>query len=261
VLVLIAALPRSGLSIIIYLMDFSSVRLITFDCYGTLIDWETGMLSAIRGLLPKLPDISDEKLLEMYGEIEVQIEAGPYLVYRAVLSRTVEEMARRMGVRIQPADAQRFSESLKQWPPFADTVASLQALARQYKLAIISNTDDDLFAVTQKVLLAPFEFVVTAQQARSYKPSLNNFLVAINRAEQAGFKQDEILHAAQSLYHDIAPANSLGLKNVWVNRRHGKQGSGATRPSSAQPMLEVKSMEELAQKMTGVTGETAGTSY
>ena len=231
-------------------MDFSSVRLITFDCYGTLIDWETGMLNSLRVLLPNLTGVSDEQLLEMYGEIEARLESGPYLVYRAILSRTAEEIAGRVGRSINPADAQRFSESLKQWKPFPDTVEGLQKLATRYRLAIISNVDDDLFAATQKLLQAPFEFVVTAQQVRSYKPSLNNFGEAVKRALQAGIKPDQILHVAQSLYHDIAPANSIGLKNVWVNRRFGKSGSGATAGSTARPMLEVQSIGELAATMT-----------
>jgi 2-haloacid dehalogenase len=238
-------------------MDFSFVRLITFDCYGTLIDWETGILNALRMLLPNTADVSDEQLLEMYGETEARIEAGPYLSYRAVLSRCVEAMASSLGKTLSPADAQRFSESLRQWKPFPDTVESLKALAERYKLAVISNVDDDLFAFTQKLLPVSFEFVVTAQQVGSYKPSLNNFGEAVKRALQAGIKPDQILHVAQSLHHDIAPANSIGLKNVWVNRRYGKRGSGATVGSSAKPMVEVHSLAELVRLICKVEGGTA----
>ena len=230
-------------------MDFSAIRLITFDCYGTLIDWEMGIIKALRGLLPGLGDVNDEKLLEMYGEIEVAIEAGPYLPYRVVLSRAAEQIAHRLDKTITPADAQRFPDCLRQWQPSPDTVAGLQKLADRYKLGIISNVDDDLFAATHKLLQAPFEFIVTAQQVRSYKPSMNNFGEMIKRAGQAGIRADEMLHAAQSLYHDIAPANSIGLKNVWVNRRYGKEGIGATKQSAAEPMLEVQSIGELAEKM------------
>lgn len=231
-------------------MDLSSIRLITFDCYGTLIDWETGMLNSLRLLLPNIAEIPDEQLLTMYGEIEARIESGPYLVYRAVLSRAIEEMAATLGKPIAPGDAQRFSESLKQWKPFPDTIEALQRLAKRYKLAVISNVDDDLFAATQTLLQVSFDFVVTAQQVRSYKPSLNNFGEAVKRALRLDVKPDQILHAAQSLYHDIAPANSLGLKNVWVNRRHGKPGTGATVGSSTAPMMEVRSVAELADLLT-----------
>lgn len=224
-------------------MDFSSIELITFDCYGTLIDWETGMLAALRSLFPGHAHVASEQLLAMYGEIEVQLEAGPYLPYHTVLSRTAQEMGRRLGVELSPEDCQRFAESLKRWPPFPDSVESLQALAKHYRLGIISNTDDYLFAASQTLLQTPFVMIVTAQQVQSYKPSLRNFEEAMKRA---GIPKEKILHAGQSLYHDIAPANSLGLKNVWVNRRFGKQGPGATVAGDAKPGLEVRSLAELA---------------
>ena len=230
-------------------MDFSAIRLITFDCYGTLIDWETGILRSLRGLIPGLREVPDDQLLEMYGEIEEKIESGPYASYRIVLSRAVEQLAHRFHKTIQPGDAQRFGDSLKAWQPFPDTVAGLKKLATRYKLGIISNIDDDLFAASHKLLQAPFELIVTAQQVRSYKPSTNNFGEMIKRADQAGIKAEQILHAAQSLYHDIEPTNSIGRKNCWVNRRYGKLGAGATKPSTAKPMFEVKSIGELAEKM------------
>src|SRR5579864_4216095 len=139
-------------------MDFSSIRLITFDCYGTLIDWETGILGSLRTLLHNPPGLEDDTLLNLYAEIEAQIEAGPYMVYRAVLGRTAEEIGRRLGISILPGDAQRFAESLRIWKPFPDTVAALQSLAKLYKLGIISNIDDDLFSDTQRLLKTSFEF-------------------------------------------------------------------------------------------------------
>ena len=230
-------------------MDFSSIQLITFDCYGTLIDWETGILGSLRTLLGNRPGLDNEQLLSLYAEIESQIESGPYMAYRAVLGRTAEEIGRRLGVSILPGDAQRFAESLRLWKPFPDTVDALRALARRYKLAIISNVDDDLFASTHTLLRTSFEFVVTAQQVRSYKPSEKNFQEALQRAERAGIRKDEILHVAQSLYHDIAPANALGLKTVWVDRRFDKSGAGATKAGTATPTLRVRSMAELAEKI------------
>jgi 2-haloacid dehalogenase len=228
------------------IMDFSSVELITFDCYGTLIDWETGMLAALRSLFPDHAHISDEKFLAMYGEIEARLEAGPYLSYRTVLSRTAEEMGHRLDAKPSAEDCRQFAESLKRWPPFSDSVESLQALAQHYRLGIISNTDDDLFAASQRLLQAEFALIVTAQQVQCYKPSVVNFYEAIKRA---GIPKEKILHAGQSLYHDIAPANALGLKNVWVNRRFGKQEPGATVAGDAKPGLEVRSLAELASAM------------
>lgn len=196
--------------------------------------------------------MEDEKLLELYAEIEEQLESGPYMAYRAVLGRTAEEIGRRLGISVLPGDAQRFAESLRIWKPFPDTVGALQSLARRYKLGIISNVDDDLFADTQRLLRTSFEFVVTAQQVRSYKPSQANFQEAIKRAAQAGIKKEEILHVAQSLYHDVGPAKVLGLKTVWVHRRFDKSGSGATKLGTAKPSLQVRSLEELAEKMVPV---------
>ena|ERR1700694_3069724 len=227
-------------------MDISSIQIITFDCYGTLIDWETGMLAALRLLFSGHAHVSDEQFLAMYGEIEAQLEAGPYLTYRTVLSQTAQEMGRRLGASVSAEDCQQFAESLKKWAPFSDTVESLQALARHYQLGIISNTDDDLFAASHQLLKAPLAMIVTAQQVKSYKPSLKNFQEAMKRA---GVPKENILHAGQSLYHDIAPANTLGLKNVWVNRRFGKQGPGATVAGDARPMLEVRSLAELARTL------------
>ena len=230
-------------------MDFSSIRLITFDCYGTLIDWETGILNSLRNLLRPPQELEDDKLLNLYAEIEAQIESGPYMVYRAVLGRTAEEIGRRLGTPVRPGDAQRFAETLRVWKPFPDTVAALHSLARRYKLAIISNVDDDLFSDTQRLLKTSFQFVVTAQQVRSYKPSQSNFQEALKRAEHAGIRKEEILHAAESLYHDIGPASALGLKTVWVHRRFDKAGFGATRAGTAMPSLRVRSVAELAEKL------------
>jgi 2-haloacid dehalogenase len=165
------------------------------------------------------------------------------------MGRIAEEIGRRLGAPIGAGDAQRFADSLKLWKPFPDTVNALQSLATRYKLGIISNVDDDLFADTQRLLRTSFDLVVTAQQVQSYKPSLKNFQEAIRRAEDRGIGKHEILHAAQSLHHDIDPANTLGLKNVWVDRRFDKPGSGATKAATAKPTLRVNSLQELADKM------------
>jgi 2-haloacid dehalogenase len=224
-------------------MAFESIRLITFDCYGTLIDWETGMLAAMRLLFRRDGrSVSDAQLLEAYGEAEVELESGPYLAYRDVLSRSLQEVGRRLGVTISAEEGRDFAESLKRWEPFPDTVSSLQELSKRFRLGIISNVDDDLFAVTRKKLNAPFDVVVTAQQVQSYKPSFRNFEEMLRRS---GLKKQEVLHAAQSVHHDIVPANALGFKNVWVNRPSIRPGSGATKPATDQPTAEVSSLAEL----------------
>jgi len=226
-------------------MSFDSIRLITFDCYGTLVDWENGMLAALRPLFSvdgrKVPDA---QILELYGEIEAELESGPYLPYREILSRTAQEIGGRLNIPVSAEGARGFASSLTRWNPFMDTIAALQSMAKRFRLGIISNVDDDLFAETRKKL-APveFDFVVTAQQMQSYKPSSRNFEEAIRRS---GLSKDQILHAGQSLYHDIAPANALGIRNVWVNRPSIRPGASATRARTATPTYQVRSLAELS---------------
>jgi len=226
-------------------MVFESARLITFDCYGTLIDWETGILAVMRPLFAgKGCVFSDAQILEQYGEAELELESGPYLPYRQVLSRAVEEIGSRLGVKVSSEEGQIFAESLTQWEPFPDTVAALQELAKRFRLGVISNVDDDLFEATRKKLQAPFDLVVTAQQVESYKPSLKNFQEALR---QSGLEKEQILHAAQSVLHDIVPANSLGIRNVWVNRPSVRPGAGATKAAVAKATAEVSSLAELVK--------------
>jgi 2-haloacid dehalogenase len=226
-------------------MPFAAIRLITFDCYGTLIDWENGMLAALRPLVSKGgQSISDLQILELYGEIEAELESGPYLSYRQLLAQAAREIGRRLGKEISSEDGSAFAESLIGWKPFLDTVPALHSLAKGFRLGIISNVDDDLFAETRKQLAGiEFEFVITAQQMRSYKPSHKNFEEAIRRS---GLSKDYLLHVGQSLYHDIAPANALGIQNVWVNRPSIRPGSGAARPGTAIPTHEVHTLAELS---------------
>ena len=225
-------------------MGFDSIRLITFDCYGTLIDWESGMLAAMRPMFQRDGHaVPDAQLLKHYGEAEAALEAGPYLPYREVLSRSVQDMGRRLGMPVSAGQGTAFAEAFVRWDPFPDTVAALQAMARKFRLGIISNVDDDLFAQTRKKLGVEFHLVVTAQQVRSYKPALGNFEEALRRG---GLNKDQMLHAAQSLYHDIAPTNALGIRNVWVDRASAQPGSGAATPAVAQPTYRVRTLGELA---------------
>jgi 2-haloacid dehalogenase len=224
-------------------MSFESIRLITFDCYGTLIDWESGMLAVLRPMFSQDSQTpGDARLLELYGDVEAELESGPYLPYRQVLSQAAQEMGRRLGTAVSEQQGAEFAQSLTQWGPFDDTVSALQSLAKRFELGIISNVDDDLFAETRKMLPVDFAFVVTAQQVRSYKPAHGNFQEALRRS---GVDSFQVLHAGQSLYHDIAPANALGISNVWVNRPSARPGSGAARPAVATPSYEVRSLADL----------------
>ncbi len=226
------------------MLNFSNFECLTFDCYGTLIDWETGILSVLKPMLAgHHRDLSDEGILELYGTLEAQIEAGEYKSYRNVLQRVTQKMGARLSFPMYEGEAAALADSLKNWPAFPDTVEALGRLKSRFKLAIISNTDDDLFAETAKTLEVPFDCIITAQQAGSYKPSLNNFRLALDRI---GLPKEKILHCAQSVFHDVVPTRALGIANVWVDRRAGRKGVGATRPSNETPDLRVTSMKELA---------------
>jgi 2-haloacid dehalogenase len=226
------------------MLDFSCFKVLTFDCYGTLIDWETGILNAVRSVITgRGIEVDDLKILSRYAELEAKHEEGNYLTYTMVLRLVMTEMSLRFGFDATPAELDCLSRSLKDWEPFPDTAAALRRLAGRYKLAVVSNVDDRLFAETARRLGVAFDWVVTAEQARAYKPSHAVFERAF---EKIGYPRGEILHVAQSIYHDVIPAKALGLATVWVNRRAGKPGSGATLPASAKADVEVVDLESLA---------------
>ena len=221
---------------------------LTFDCYGTLIDWETGILAALAAALPgRSPrdpaGDTDEARLEAFGRHEAQIEAGPYLSYRTVLERTVRAIAADLGCEVSDEAAAAFGGSVVDWPAFPDSAAALADLAARFRLGVITNCDDDLFAASERRLGVTFDPVVTAQQTRRYKPNPRGFELAF---ERIGLPTGRILHVAQSLFHDHVPAKRLGLTTVWVDRRSGRAGSGATPPASARPDLVVPDMRTLA---------------
>ena len=227
------------------MVQLDQFEVLTFDCYGTLIDWETGIWEALRPVLAAHQvELQPEQALELYGELESAAEAGPYQEYKTILRMVLEGFGARLGFRPSTTELQGFSTCVKDWPAFPDSPGALQALHQKYKLAIISNVDDDLFAFSERKLQVKFDWVITARQARSYKPSLNNFKIAF---ERIGIPQGKILHVAQSLFHDIVPAKELGLSCVWINRRHGKAGFGATPPAQALPDLETPDLQSLSR--------------
>ena len=229
------------------MLNFDEFEVLTFDCYGTLIDWETGIWQALSPVLAsQRVTAAREPVLEQYALLEATLERGPYVEYKEVLRRVLQGLGHRFMFRPSAAQLNGFAQSVCDWPAFADTPAALQALQRKYKLAILSNIDDDLFACSAPRLGVTFDFIITAQQARSYKPSLNNFRTAFQRL---GLPPAKILHVAQSLFHDHVPAKALGLSTVWVNRRHDQAGTGATPPATVTPDLEVPDLQSLAKLM------------
>jgi 2-haloacid dehalogenase len=227
------------------MINFSNLELLTFDCYGTLIDWESGIFSAVCPVLAAHgKSIGDADLLALYGEFEASAEAGKYRPYREVLQAVVSSFGQRLGFTPSQAELQSLPDSVSRWQPWPDTVAALQRLANRYELAIISNIDDELFASTRQFLPVDFASVTTAQQAHCYKPGLDIFRMALKKATVA---PDRILHVGQSIHHDVLPAQSLGLATVWVNRPSPRAGIGAVIQAAGKPDLEVPDLATLAE--------------
>lgn len=225
-------------------MNWQQFEWVSFDCYGTLIDWESGILGYLRPLLrAKGSEISDSQILNLYSQLEPKEEAGEYRRYRQVLAGVMRGFAEELRVDFTQFEISGLADSVAGWKPFPDTVPGLRDLGTRFRLAILSNIDDDLFAVTAKHLEVRFDLVITAEQVRSYKPSHNNFEVLL---ERAGTARTRLLHAAESLYHDVAPAREMGIANVWVNRRQGRRAA-ASRLADAKPDVEVATIQQLAR--------------
>ena len=229
-------------------LDFSRFDALTFDCYGTLIDWETGLLAGLRAATDRHGlTATDDELLETYARHESALEANRYRPYREVLGEALRRVLAEHGLEPTDEEVATFGGSVVDWPAFPDSAAALQRLQTRFGLGVITNCDDDLFAASNRRLGVTFDWVVTAQQAKRYKPNPRGFELAF---EGIGLPTNRILHVAQSLFHDHVPAKRLGLSTVWVNRRAGRPGSGATPPAEATPDLEVPDMATLAELAT-----------
>ena len=225
-------------------LDFDRFDVLTFDCYGTLIDWEAGILAALRGPLAAHGiEASDEDVLEAFARHEAELEAGPYRSYREVFGAVLGAMVGHFGEEASAEERAAFGASVADWPAFPDSAAALARLHERFRLGVITNCDDDLFAASQRQLGLDFDLVVTAQQAKRYKPNPRGFELMF---ERVGLPPARILHVAQSLFHDHVPAKRLGLSTVWVDRRGARPGFGATPPAEATPDLVVPDMATLA---------------
>lgn len=225
-------------------LNLKSFEVLTFDCYGTLIDWESGILSTLKPLfLKKGTIISDKAILEEYAKFESEIESLEYQSYKVILREIIKCFGQKFNFLIQNEETDCLVKSLNKWPPFYDTINALKILKKRFKLAILSNIDEDLIIESVNKLEISFDWIITAEQAKSYKPSLNNFQFALKKI---GIPKEKILHVAQSIYHDIIPAKKIGLKTVWINRRQGKEGYGATPPALSKPDMELPNLISLA---------------
>jgi 2-haloalkanoic acid dehalogenase type II len=229
------------------LADFDAL---TFDCYGTLIDWERGILAELRQWAAPT-GLSDDAILEAFGAAESSCEAAtPDKPYPAVLADVYRALGRRWGLNMNEVAPIAFGGAVGRWPAFPDSAEALAYLQRHFKLIILSNVDRSSFARSNAKLQVDFDLVLTAQDVGSYKPDRRNFERLLTELTGLGIAKERILHVAQSLFHDIVPAKALGLRTVWVNRRKGRPGGGATPPATgdATPDLEVASMAELVER-------------
>ena len=231
-------------------VDAAQVRAVAFDCFGTLIDWQAGILSALHALLERhrvTAAPADDELLAMYAEFEQNAQAGEYKPYRQVLTQVTQRFAGKLGFPLPVMDRDILADSIRHWPAFDDTGTVLRRLKATHKIAIISNIDDDLFERVAPRLgiggTAGLDALVTAEQVRSYKPGHAHFLTLV---ERLGFDRSEVLIAACSKHHDIAPANELGFPTCWIDRRQ----RGASGNAEAEPSMTVRSAAELADTLS-----------
>lgn len=226
------------------MLDFTRYEILTFDCYGTLINWEDGLLPALHRILAAHnKQVDDAKLLKLYGDFEQRAEGGNFQPYKEVLASVVSQFGDELKFTPTKEEIRSLAESLPAWKPWPDTIAALSQLKSRFRLAIISNIDDDLFAATHPQLGVDFDEVITAQRAQAYKPSLKIFELALSRINTPAHR---VLHVGQSIYHDVIPAQALGLATVWVNRPSARPGVGAVKSAQATPDLMIASLEELA---------------
>lgn len=227
------------------MLDFSRFQGMTFDCYGTLIDWEKGLLDALRPFAARItpPTPSPDAILECYARHEASLERGPFMDYKLVMRGCLAGMASELGFQVLPGEQDALSRSIKDWPAFPDTPDAMRRLKERYRLCVCSNIDRDLFEGSRAKLGVELDGLVTAQDVMSYKPGRAH----LERApEVLGIAKERVLHVAQSLYHDIAPAREMGYATVWVNRQPGRWGATPRVEPGVKADLEVASMAELA---------------
>jgi 2-haloacid dehalogenase len=240
-------------------MKLTDFKALTFDCYGTLIDWETGLLAALGPLAARSAQPrSREEILEAYAVHEASQEHyTPTRKYSALLATVYKRLAEDWGTPASWDECVAFGRSLRDWPPFPDSPAALKYLKQHYRLYPLSNVDNESFAHSNRKLEVQFDGIMTAEDIGSYKPDLRNFRYLLERLESQGIRREQILHVAQSLFHDHAPANELGLASCWIDRRHLQAGGGATRVPGTRPRYDLR-FETLAALVAAHRKELAG---
>jgi len=232
-------------------MRLTDFKALTFDCYGTLIDWEAGMMHALAGLIQKSGrDLTRDRVLEAHARHEsAQQRQTPAMRYCDILSIVYKRLAEEWGVAASIDECEEYGQSIRHWPAFTDSPGALQYLKKFYKLIILSNVDNRSFSFSNAALGVEFDAIYTAQDIGSYKPDDRNFVYMLEHAGDLGLAKSDILHTAESLFHDHVPARRHGMANCWIYRRHAQTGFGATMDPGQMPKIDFKfnSMAELAK--------------
>jgi 2-haloacid dehalogenase len=223
-------------------MRLSDYTTLSFDCYGTLIDWESGILEALRPLTERAaPTLAHERILAAHARHEsAQQRATPTMPYRRLLAVVYKRLAEEWGAAVSWDECAGYGMSVGDWPAFPDSAEALDYLKERYRLVLLSNVDNESFALSNARLGVTFDAVFTAEDIGSYKPAMRNFDYMLEKLAGRGIARTEILHTAESLFHDHAPANQAGLASCWIHRRHAREGFGATTAPAAMPRLDFR---------------------
>jgi 2-haloalkanoic acid dehalogenase type II len=240
-------------------MRLSDFKVLTFDCYGTLIDWESGLAKGLKPLTSRVArPLTHDEILEAHGRHEAaQQRQTPAKVYRELLAVVHKRLGEEWGAPSAWDECLAYGRSIADWPAFPDTVAALRYLKGHYKLVVLSNVDNASFAASNARLGVEFDATYTAEDIGSYKPSPRNFEYMLDKLSSLGVTKDQILHTAESLFHDHEPANAFGLHSAWIHRRHAEGGFGATRQPAAMPHYDFK-FNSLADLVAAHQRETTG---
>ncbi|MEM7034690.1 MAG: haloacid dehalogenase type II [Chloroflexota bacterium] len=232
-------------------MKLSDFKVLTFDCYGTLIDWESGMIAGLKPLTDQVKrDLTRDEILETHARHESsQQRQTPSKLYRDLLPIVYRRMAEEWGISVRWEDCIAYGQSIKDWPAFPDSAEALSYLKQHYKLVILSNVDQASFAYSNARLGVDFDAIYTAEDVGRYKPADANFEYMLTKLQTLGVEPAQILHTAESLFHDHQPANRHRLHTCWIYRRHAQEGYGATMDPGEMPKInfQFNSMAELAE--------------
>ncbi len=232
-------------------MRLTDFKALTFDCYGTLIDWETGMMQALGELIEKSKrKLTRDQILEAHARHESrQQRQTPTKRYCDLLPIVYKRLAEEWGAAVTIDECETYGQSVQHWPAFPDSPDALNYLKKFYKLIILSNIDNRSFSFSNAALGAQFDAIYTAEDIGSYKPDDRNFVYMLEHVGDLGLAKSDILHTAESLFHDHVPARRHGLANCWIYRRHAQEGFGATMNPGQRPEIDFKfnSMAELAE--------------